>query len=127
MTAIKSAGMEMKKGTGQPHKVASVKNNRYIPVVIFLLLTCMFAPQYAWPEQAFQQEFDDVCSRTADSAALSVEDLKGLIARCDKLQTMIEKVGGTEGKIYLKRLRMCRELFVYMLESKKQSTDTRNR
>jgi hypothetical protein len=49
---------------------------------------------------------------------LSVEELKGLIARCDKLKPQIEKEEESTQKVYLRRLHMCRELFQYVLDSK---------
>jgi len=49
---------------------------------------------------------------------LLLEELASLIDRCDALRPKIEKLDETPKKVYLKRLRMCRGLYVYVLESK---------
>jgi hypothetical protein len=43
--------------------------------------------------------------------------LKGLIERCEKLRPRIEKLDESAAKVYLKRLQMCKDLFVFVLES----------
>ena len=68
---------------------------------------------------AWQREFDDVCSRTSDAMTFSLEELAALISRCDLLMPQIEKLDETRKKIYLGRLRMCRGLYAYVLDSKK--------
>ncbi len=93
--------------------------HKLLPAVILLLFACALGPLHAWPEVPFKQEFEDICSRTSDAESLSVQELEGLIARCDKLRPAIEKTGEPERKIYLKRLNMCKDLFVYVLDSKK--------
>jgi hypothetical protein len=52
--------------------------------------------------------------------SLSKEELKQLIERCDRLRQTVENQEETEKKVYLKRLRLCRELFAYVLESKEK-------
>lgn len=68
--------------------------------------------------EAWQKEFEDVCSKTQDAMIFSVEELKTLVQRCDALEPKIEKLDETRRKVYLKRLRQCRGLFAYVLESK---------
>jgi hypothetical protein len=71
-------------------------------------------------EEPWKQEFDDVCRKTTDSMALSEEDLKSLIERCEKLKPAIERLDETPRKVYGYKLDMCRKLFVFMLGSKKK-------
>ena len=63
-------------------------------------------------------EFDDTCGRTQDAMALSAEELKAQIDRCDKLKSEIDKLDGAQKKVYTRRLQMCRDLFQYSLDSK---------
>ena len=49
---------------------------------------------------------------------LSAEELKDLIARCDQLKPRIEAEEESTRKVYLRRLRMCRDLYKYVLENK---------
>lgn len=66
----------------------------------------------------WKNEFDDICSKTQDSMALTPDELKQLVGRCDALRPRIEKLEETQKKVYLKRLQMCRDLFVFVLQSK---------
>ncbi|HXY00302.1 MAG TPA: hypothetical protein VEI54_05230 [Candidatus Limnocylindrales bacterium] len=70
-------------------------------------------------QEAWQKEFDDICSKTQDAMAFSQEELASLISRCDALQPQIEKLDPTRKKVYLRRLRMCRGLYSYVLDSKR--------
>ncbi len=66
----------------------------------------------------WKAEFADICSKTEDPMALSTEEVRSLIDRCDKLRPIIEKQEESTAKVYLKRLKMCRDLFAFVLESK---------
>ena len=70
-------------------------------------------------EEPWQKEFESVCVKTQDAMTLSQEELTDLIRRCDALQPQIEKLDETRKKVYLARLRMCRGLYAYVLDSKK--------
>jgi len=75
--------------------------------------------QSAPAQGAWQKEFDDICSKTQDAMTLSQEELESLISRCDALQPQIEKLDQTRKKVYLRRLQMCRGLYAYVLDSKR--------
>ncbi len=77
------------------------------------------AEQTAQAQESWQKEFESVCSRTQDAMTLSQEELTELIRRCDTLQLQIEKLDDSRKKVYLGRLRMCRGLYAYVLDSKK--------
>jgi hypothetical protein len=71
---------------------------------------------------AWQQEFDDLCARTQDAMAYSVEELAVLIKRCDALLPHLEALDDTQKKVYRERLRMCRGVYAYVLDSKKNDS-----
>jgi len=80
---------------------------------------------FSWPGIAYAQEdwkaeFEDVCSKTQDAMTFTTDELKSLIARCDKLKPIIENLGETQRKVYGKRLQLCRDLLVFVLESKEK-------
>jgi hypothetical protein len=77
------------------------------------------APAAAQSSEAWQPEFDDVCSKTQDAMTFSAGELTALVQRCDALRPQIEKLDETQRKVYLGRLRMCRGLYAYVLDSKK--------
>jgi hypothetical protein len=70
-------------------------------------------------QEAWQKEFDQVCSKTQDAMSLSQEELTVLVQRCDALMPKLAKLDDTRKKVYMGRLRMCRELYAYVLDSKK--------
>jgi hypothetical protein len=75
------------------------------------------------PAQAVQdwkKEFEDICGKTQDAMALPVEELKTLVARCDKLKPQIEKLDESQRKVYSRRLQVCRDLYQFVIESRPQ-------
>lgn len=77
-----------------------------------------FSPGSAYAQDNWKPEFDSICSKTQDADTLTVQELKELITRCDALKARIEKLEESHRKVALKRLQMCRDLFVFMLQSK---------
>lgn len=69
-------------------------------------------------QEDWRAEFDDLCSKTADSMQLSTEEVKSLIERCDKLKPRIEKLDESTRKVYRKRLDGCRNLYSFILETR---------
>jgi hypothetical protein len=74
----------------------------------------------AYAQDSWKNEFEDVCSKTQDAMAFSPDELRSLIARCDKLKPVVEKLDETQRKVFLKRLKLCRDLFFFVLESKEK-------
>jgi hypothetical protein len=72
----------------------------------------------AYCDEAWREEFDGACAKTMDAMALSRDELKDLIGRCERLQKIIEQQDETVRKVYLKRLQMCKNLYAYVLEAK---------
>lgn len=70
-------------------------------------------------KETWRKEFDDVCSKTQDAMTFSQEELTDLIRRCDALLPQIEKLDESRKKVYLGRLRMCRGLYAYVLDAKR--------
>ncbi len=74
----------------------------------------------AYAQDDWKAEFDVVCAKTQDPGVISSDELKELVARCDKLRLRIEKLDETQRKVYLKRLQMCKDLFAFVLESREK-------
>lgn len=64
----------------------------------------------------WRRELDDICARTDESMGLSRAELEGLVFRCRKLQPQIDALDETPKKVYTRRLQMCRDLYVFVLE-----------
>lgn len=66
----------------------------------------------------WKKEFEDICSKTDSSMALPSEELKSLVARCDKLKAVIDSQDESTKKVFRKRLQLCRDLYDYVLKSR---------
>ncbi len=86
-------------------------------IFLFALLQVFYATiLYA---QDWKKEYEDICSKTSDAMALTEDELKTLIERCDRLKSVIEALDDeSTKKVYLKRLQMCRDLYQFCLEQK---------
>ncbi len=78
------------------------------------------AGNQAYAQDDWKMEFETVCARTQEAAGMSRDELKDLVDRCDKLRPRIEKLDETQRKVYLKRLKMCRDLYAFVLETKEK-------
>jgi Skp family chaperone for outer membrane proteins len=78
-------------------------------------VNCAYAAEEAW-----KAEFEQICSQTDNATNMSTEELVKSLERCDRLKPQIEQLEATPRKIYLKRLQMCRNLFAYMIETRKK-------
>ncbi len=76
--------------------------------------------QAAYGEEVWRTDFDASCAQSNDAMSLSMPELKKLIERCDGLQRIIEKEEETVRKVFLKRLQMCKNFYVFVLETKMQ-------
>ncbi len=83
------------------------------------------AGQAAATQDAWQKEFDTICSRTQDAMSFSEEELASLISRCDALQPQVERLDETRRRVYQGRLRLCRGVYQYVLDAKR-AADTQN-
>jgi hypothetical protein len=66
----------------------------------------------------WRAELESVCANTDTAQSLTREELTQLIERCDKLAEKIGAEGETVRKVYLRRLKMCRDLLAFIRESK---------
>ena len=69
----------------------------------------------------WKDSFEEVCSKVDASSTLSIKELEALIDRADKLMPEIQKSEDTAKKVYLRRLKNCRSMFEFSIESKKNS------
>jgi hypothetical protein len=99
-----------------------IRNVVWFAVACFMMigLQLFYQPQLniVHGQENWQVEFADICSKTDDPMALSKEEVASLIERCDKLKARIEKLDESTAKVYLSRLRVCRNLFAFVLDSK---------
>jgi uncharacterized membrane protein len=95
---------------------------------ILILAGCLslcITLQAAYGEDVWKADFDAACAQSNEAMALSVTELKTLIEKCDRLQKIIETQDETVRKVYLKRLQLCKNLYVFVLETKVQEQQTK--
>ena len=84
----------------------------------------MGGPDNACAQDDWKQEYSAICAKTQTAMALSIKDLQTLVDRCEKLQSRIDNLTGpkaeTEKKVFTKRLKMCRDLYDFALNYKKE-------
>lgn len=90
---------------------------RHVVIALFLVLYVSVSEGRC--EESWRTGFDDACAKTTDAMALSINELKSLIEKCEQLQKVIESQDETVRKVYLKRLQMCRNLYAFVLEAKR--------
>jgi hypothetical protein len=78
---------------------------------------CFFSTS-AYAEESWKSEFDEICSKTQDAMLFTTAELRGLVQRCDALKPVIEKLEESHRKVILRRLQMCRDLYLFVLEAK---------
>ena len=71
-------------------------------------------------EPPWRVEFDETCANTASAMDFSPAELQGLITRCEKLQKAIEQLDESTRKVFMKRILMCKNLYQFVLDSKKK-------
>lgn len=100
----------------------------HLPVILAALIMALFAPPLFTPpsgfcatataEELWKQELIDICSKTDEALSFSIDELKILLLRSEKLRPVIESLAETPRKVYLKRLQKCINLYSFVLESK---------
>lgn len=98
---------------------------RRLALAVALLAT---APPAAWlagdlaaaarADEGWKDEFAQVCSKTQDAMTLSTQELQGLVERCDRLLPVVEKLDEPLRKVYGRRLKACRDLYQFVLDSR---------
>lgn len=66
----------------------------------------------------WRAEFDEVCSKTDIAMSLSKSEILALTSSCDKLEKVINGLDESERKVFQKRLQMCKNLYLFVLEAR---------
>jgi len=67
----------------------------------------------------WHEEFEYICSKVETGDTLNREELKTLIERAGSLLKTIETIDEPSKKVYIFRLKKCKEFFEYLIELKK--------
>ncbi|MBT0666086.1 hypothetical protein KI809_17375 [Geobacter pelophilus] len=92
----------------------------FIKLTLCAVLTLALAGAGMCAGDDWKKEFEDICNKTENSMALPTEELKSLVARCDKLKPVIDAQDESTKKVFRKRLQLCRDLYDFVLKSREQ-------
>ena len=91
-----------------------------LPFVLVFLFIChgnvLSAADMDW-----QESFDRICAITADSDNLTIEQLSDLITESDDVLLKIKASDDPKKKLYLIRLKKCRNFFIFMRDVKRDT------
>jgi hypothetical protein len=105
-------------------KNISVVPTGIVQVLTGLALVCLFTLTVApvtHSAENWKDPFEEICSKVDISQTLSIKELEGLIERADKLTPEIQASEDPSKKVYLRRLKNCRSMFEFAIDSKKDS------
>jgi hypothetical protein len=69
-------------------------------------------------DEEWLAEFEAICARTQDAMTLATDELRALVARCDRLRPKVDALDPTRRKVYQRRLQQCRDLYRFVLDSR---------
>ena len=95
-------------------------NKILIRLTVVTVINLSVFLQTAHGGDTWRTDFDTACAQSNNAMTLSIPELKKLIELCDQLQNIINGQDETVRKVFLKRLQLCRNLYVFVLEAKTQ-------
>ena len=101
-----------------------VVSTRIAQLLTGIALACLFTLAMvpaAHCADNWKDSFEDVCSKVDASSTLSIKELEALIDRADKLAPEIQKSDDPAKKVYLRRLKNCRSMFEFTIDTKKNT------
>ena len=87
-----------------------------IIIAIALFVAIAIMPAAAVAEDNWKEEFKRICSYTVSSDTLSDEELETLIKDSDVLIEKLEALDAPEAKVYIFRLKKCRNMYRYIID-----------
>jgi hypothetical protein len=85
--------------------------------VVACLLSLAAAPAHA--QDSWKPAFEEICSKVQATDNLSPAELAALIDKADKLIPVIQASDSPSKKVYVQRLKKCRSLFEFIVDTKK--------
>jgi len=95
----------------------------FLVMLMTALLLCASLSDGHCGDPQWRDEFDETCANTSAAMTLSLEDLQQLIVKCERLQIAIEQLDESARKVFLKRLLMCKNLYQFVLDTKKSAQE----
>jgi hypothetical protein len=101
--------------------VRSRKSARYVILACFGIL--LFGAGVCHSSEEWKAEFEAVCSKTDSLMEMPESEIASLLERCDKLISGLDAENETARKVNQRRLKNCRDLIQFMLDSKRAAKE----
>jgi hypothetical protein len=88
----------------------------FIVAAMLALATTVSA---ASAQDSWKPSFEEICSKVQATDNLSTAELAALIEKADKLMPVIQASDSPSKKVYMLRLKKCRSLFEFIIDTKK--------
>ena len=95
-----------------------MREMRTLQILAAMLMIIAATVSYAAEQGGWKDDFDRICGVTDMATTFSADELRSLIADCDSLMETLNKVNPPKKKLYIFRLKKCRNLFAFVLETK---------
>ncbi len=89
-----------------------------IIVAMALFAALLASPSAAGAQDQWKEEFKRLCSYTVSSDTLSDEEIETLIKDSDVLIEKLEALDAPEVKVYIFRLKKCRNMYRFIIDTK---------
>lgn len=85
-----------------------------------LLIVTIFALLVAVPAIAdeWKKDFERICSQTQVAGDMAYEELEGMVEECGSLLNTITALENPRNKVYIFRLKKCRNFYQYTIDLK---------
>ena len=88
-----------------------------IIVAMALFASLLALPSAAGAQDQWKEEFKRICSYTYASNTLSDEEIETLIKHSDVLIEKLKALDAPEAKVYIFRLKKCRNMYRYIIDT----------
>ncbi len=101
-----------------------LRNNigRAAALIVLICLATIAAVPAASAAEGWKVTFDEICGKVQGADSLSNQELAAMIEKADRIGPEIQKSDDPAKKVYLQRLKKCRSMYEFMIESKKESS-----
>jgi hypothetical protein len=84
--------------------------------LLVVLIPCLIGLAYG---DAWKEDFERICAHTLEATALPNDTLEQLIVQSDDLLGKIGTIDDPQKKVYIFRLKKCKNFFQYILDARK--------
>ncbi|NOY52312.1 MAG: hypothetical protein GXP58_01675 [Deltaproteobacteria bacterium] len=87
-------------------------------ILLLLLLFLSLSLVIGVPAETWKSEFEKICANVPTASSLSTERIRQLIKESNQLTKTVEAVQDPQKKVYLFRLKKCRNFFQFILNGR---------